>query len=85
MMREQSCFKSPKNAVNFVGVMADPEEIVADVKAQNKKIKPLYSKVQIEIDLKLEVTPTVFIFKGKELVHRHDNFMDCKAIKEKLN
>lgn len=85
MMREQKCFKSKKNNVFFVGLIAKPEALLSAAFAQSAKTQVLYSETDLVASLKLDVTPTVFIFKGDQLIHRHDNYMTCKAIKAQIS
>jgi thioredoxin-related protein len=84
MMREHKCYKAKNNHVSFVGILAEPEALVKAAQEQSSNLNILYSKTDLVAHLKLDVTPTVFIFKDNQLVHRHDNYMSCKAIKTQI-
>lgn len=84
MMREQKCFKSTKNNVFFVGILDEPKALLKAAHAQSSMTQVLYAQTDLVKHLKLDVTPTVFIFQGDQLILRYDNYMSCKAIKAQI-
>ena len=84
MFKELKCL--PKNKVTSyaVGVLSEPEVLVNEARKYKYTAPVYYSKNLIERRLDLEVTPTVFLFKGPKLISRVDNFVSCSDLKSKM-
>ena len=84
MFKELSCLPKKKVTSHVVGVLSEPAMLLKEARSHAYKGPVYYSKNLIERRLDLEVTPTVFLFKGGELITRADNFVSCADLKSKL-
>lgn len=81
MFKELKCLPSLKSTSHVVGVLSSPKELSEEVRRHSYKGPVYYSKAPLEKKLNLDVTPTIFVFKGESLISRIDNFASCAQLK----
>lgn len=83
MMIESKCLKGKSKVKNyFVGIQSPPEIMAKAVKKYIQLDQVLYSKGDLVEKLKIEVTPTVYIFKNSGLVKKIENYVSCRELKK---
>lgn len=85
VMSEGACYNNRKDVEVFaVGLYATPKELLKDAKKSKFKGEVLTSALEVDKDLDLDVTPTIFIFDKDKLLKRHESYASCAEIKKHL-
>lgn len=86
MMVESKCLKEKSKFKNyFIGIQSSPEIMAKSIKKYIQLDQVLYSKGDLVEKLKIDVTPTVYIFNNSKLVKKIENYVNCRELKKYID